>query len=207
MEPEKQLNLVRGSCFDFIPTLDNVYLIRTEEGIIHKCSTLYQQNYIRSFQAHNFTIYAVRWNPFQPRVFATCGVDCCVKIWDDERPETPLFVFDLDDPVIDFCWAPYSSTVFVAGTMNGYAHVYDLDIDKYNPLCKQDVIPYSKNRLTKVHFVPSQMLLIASDDHGNIHTYKLMNEVIAWVWEPADMASGNKKKNKKGGRGGKGPCL
>ncbi|XP_065187193.1 dynein intermediate chain 2, ciliary-like [Sycon ciliatum] len=223
MEPEKQLNLARGSCFDFIPTLDNVYLIGTEEGIIHKCSTLYQQNYIRSFQAHNFTIYAVRWNPFQPRVFATCGVDCCVKIWDDERPETPLFVFDLDDPVIDFCWAPYSSTVFVAGTMNGYAHVYDLDIDKYNPLCKQDVIPYSKNRLTKVHFVPSQMLLIAGDDHGNIHTYKLspnlrrgvrktsrqsqlrkMNEVIAWVWEPADMASGNKKKNKKGGRGGKG---
>ena len=103
------------------------------------------------------------------------------------------------------------------------AHVYDLDIDKYNPLCKQDVIPYSKNRLTKVHFVSSQMLLIAGDDHGNIHTYKLspnlrrgvrktsrqsqlrkMNEVIAWVWEPADMASGNKKKNKKGGRGGKG---
>ncbi|XP_065186007.1 dynein intermediate chain 2, ciliary-like [Sycon ciliatum] len=240
MEPEKQLNLARGSCFDFIPTLDNVYLIGTEEGIIHKCSTLYQQNYIRLFQAHNFTIYAVRWNPFQPRVFATCGVDCCVKIWDDERPETPLFVFDLDDPVIDFCWASYSSTVFVAGTMNGYAHVYDLDIDKYNPLCKQDVIPYSKNHLTKVHFVPSQMLLIrdlshllriecktkvpiAGDDHGNIHTYKLspnlrrgvrktsrqsqlrkMNEVIAWVWEPADMASGNKKKNKKGGRGGKG---
>ena len=27
-------------------------------------------------------VYAVRWNPFHPKVFMTCSADWTVKIWD-----------------------------------------------------------------------------------------------------------------------------
>ena len=34
-------------------------------------------------------------------------------------------------------WAPYSSTVFAAVTIDGRAVVFDLSVNKYNPICNQ----------------------------------------------------------------------
>ena len=39
-------------------------------------------------------IYAVKWNPFHPRVFLSCSADWTVKIWDHNIP-TPILSFDL----------------------------------------------------------------------------------------------------------------
>ena len=41
----------------------------------------------------------------------------------------------------DVAWAPYSSTVFAAVTIDGRAVVFDLSVNKYNPICNQ-VSPY-----------------------------------------------------------------
>ena len=37
----------------------------------------------------------------------------------------------------DVAWAPYSSTVFAGASAEGKIHVYDLHINKYNPICVQ----------------------------------------------------------------------
>ena len=37
----------------------------------------------------------------------------------------------------DVAWAPYSSTVFAAVTIDGRAVVFDLSVNKYNPICNQ----------------------------------------------------------------------
>ena len=34
-------------------------------------------------------------------------------------------------------WAPYSSTVFAAVTFEGKVYIYDLSVNKYNPICVQ----------------------------------------------------------------------
>ena len=64
------------------------------------------------------SVYTVRFNPFHGNVFLSASADWTVKLWDHSK-EQPLAVFDLNSPVGDVAWAPYSSTVFAAVTADG----------------------------------------------------------------------------------------
>ena len=46
-------------------------------------------------------------------------------------------MYDLGSQVGDVAWAPYSSTIFAAVTWEGKVFVYDLSVNKYNPVCVQ----------------------------------------------------------------------
>ena len=46
-------------------------------------------------------------------------------------------MYDLGSQVGDVAWAPYSSTVFAAVTIDGRAVVFDLSVNKYSPICNQ----------------------------------------------------------------------
>ena len=35
-------------------------------------------------QGHHLAVYSLKWSPFHPNVFASCGADWSVKIWDHE---------------------------------------------------------------------------------------------------------------------------
>ena len=50
-----------------------------------------------------------------------------------------MFTFDLSNVVGDVAWSPYCATVFAAVTAEGKVYVYDLNINKYEPLCVQQV--------------------------------------------------------------------
>ncbi len=76
------------------------------------------------------TVYSVEWSPVHPRIFATCGADWRLKLWDHLLLE-PIFVYDLGNAVGDMDWAPFSSTVFAAVTTDGHVHVFDISVDKY----------------------------------------------------------------------------
>ena len=49
----------------------------------------------------------------------------------------PMFTFDLSNVVGDVAWSPYCATVFAAVTAEGKVYIYDLNINKYEPLCIQ----------------------------------------------------------------------
>ena len=49
----------------------------------------------------------------------------------------PMFTYDLNSVVGDVAWSPFASTVFAAVTADGKVHVFDLSINKYEPLCVQ----------------------------------------------------------------------
>ena len=70
-------------------------------------------------------------------------------------------MFDLNSQVGDIAWAPYSSTVFAAVTIDGKAHIFDLNMDKYHPICSQQVV--SKARLNHVAFNTHHPILIVGD--------------------------------------------
>jgi dynein intermediate chain 1 len=61
-------------------------------------------------------------------------------------------------------WAPYSSTVFAAVTADGNVYVFDLEIDKFEPLCVQNILQKRKRKLTHVAFNPTEPIIIVSDD-------------------------------------------
>lgn len=134
MEPVMQLKLVSsaqddpeevnlsglagGCCFSFNKHNEHLFIVGTEEGKIHKCSKAYSGQYLETYQGHHMAVYALKWNPFHPRVFISCSADWTVKIW-DHNVSHPVLSFDLGNAVGDVAWAPYSSTVFAAVTSDG----------------------------------------------------------------------------------------
>ena len=96
-----------GRALAFKPDDESVYIVGTEEGLIHLCTTEFASKVLRTFEAHSTPIYALQWNSFLPTVFISCAAEWSVKIWDMETLG-PLYTFDLSSPAGDVAWAPYS---------------------------------------------------------------------------------------------------
>lgn len=161
-----------GTCLTFHPLNDEIFMVGTEEGVIYKCSTAYSSKYLICYEAHYLSVYRIDFNKFNANIFASCGADWRVKIWEDMRPE-PLFIFDLDSAVGDVKWAPYSSTVFAAVTTEGKVFVFDLNVNKYKAICVQAIVPRRKSKLTRLCFNSKLPFIIVGDDKGVTHSLKL----------------------------------
>ncbi|XP_060598579.1 dynein intermediate chain 2, ciliary-like isoform X1 [Ruditapes philippinarum] len=175
-----------GTAFDFHKKNDYMFVVGSEEGKIHTCSKAYSSQFLDSMDAHNMAVYKVRWNPYHPDIYITCSADWTVKIWErgnksasdkndnpDSATRKPLFTFDLNNSVGDVAWAPYSSTVFAAVTADGKVFVYDLNVNKYEPLCEQVVAQKKKTKLTHLEFNPQYPIVIVGDDRGTVTSCKL----------------------------------
>ena len=67
----------------YMQVQEHLFLVGTEEGTIHKCSTAYSSEYLASFQGHDMAAYAVKWNRKHGRAFLSASPDWSVKLWDD----------------------------------------------------------------------------------------------------------------------------
>lgn len=76
----------------------------------------------------------------------------------------PLFIFDLGASVGDVKWAPYSSTVLAALTTDGKVFVFDINVNKYKPICVQQVVPKKSVRLTRIAFNQKIPFISVGDD-------------------------------------------
>ncbi|XP_022094744.1 dynein intermediate chain 2, ciliary-like isoform X1 [Acanthaster planci] len=162
-----------GTCFDFHKQTDYLFLVGTEEGKIHKCSKAYSSQFLDTFDAHHMAVYKVHWNYYHPKIFISCSADWTVKIWDHSYRNGAMFTFDLGSSVGDVAWAPYSSTVFAAVTADGKVHVFDLNINKYEPICEQAVVQKKKTKLTHITFNPNHPIILVGDDRGYVTSLKL----------------------------------
>ncbi|XP_017769479.1 PREDICTED: dynein intermediate chain 2, ciliary [Nicrophorus vespilloides] len=154
------------------PSNPIVYMVGTEEGLIYKCSINYNAQYLMTYQAHTMPVYKIHYNKYNSSVFISCSGDWRIKIWEDNRAD-PLFVFDLGASVMDVEWAPYSSTVFGAVTAEGKVYVYDLNVNKYKPICTQAVVSKKRNKLTTIAFNYNMPIVIVGDDKGMVTCVKL----------------------------------
>ena len=162
--------LESGCCFDFNRLSDHLFIVGTEEGVIHKCSKSYNSQYLENYTEHGMSVYAVKWNPFLSTVFLSASADWQVKVWDHNLSKS-LYSFDLNAPVADIAWAPYSSTVFAAISSDGKVLVYDLKMNRNQPICEQKIS--KKPRLTKVCFNPHSPVLLVGDERGCVTSLKL----------------------------------
>ncbi|KAI9017369.1 WD40-repeat-containing domain protein [Gaertneriomyces semiglobifer] len=159
-----------GSCFDFQNKLDHVFVVGTEEGKIFKCSKEYNNQYLMTFEGHQMAIYNVRYNKFLNNIFLSASADWTVKLWDHDEPK-PIMSYDLGASVGDVAWAPYSSTVFAAVTADGKVFVFDLNENKYEPICEQQIV--RKTKLTHIVFNPFEPVILVGDDKGTVISLKL----------------------------------
>jgi dynein intermediate chain 1 len=186
--PANVAGLAAGSCLDFCPLSQLQYVVGTEQGAVHRCSTAFTSNYLQTFDGHSMAVYSIAWNRFHPRVFLSCSADWTVKVWEANTARA-MMDFDLGTSVGDVNWSPYSSTVFAACTSDGKVFVFDLAADKYNAVAEYK---YSKLKAepslgataagpasdtsvkcTRVSFNPRSPVLLVGDDRGVITSFKL----------------------------------
>ncbi|XP_037793855.1 dynein intermediate chain 1, axonemal-like [Penaeus monodon] len=127
---------------------------------------------IFSFQAHVGAVASITWNLFCQRVFATSSADWTVKVWMFDC-FTPIIIVDLSSPVGGLAWASSNSTVFVAVTDDGRAHVFDISLRKTKALCTQAIRQGRWAHLSCVAFNPFEPVILVAGERGFILSLKL----------------------------------
>lgn len=175
--------LGNGLSFDLSPHDPDMYLVGTEEGMILKCSRFLSSNAVMTYPGHSMAVYAVRWNRFNPDLFASASADWTVKLWRSEAPSGPLCSFDLGQAVGDIDWSPVSGSVLAAVNSEGSIFVLDLDTNRYKEVTHQKVIP--KGKLTRVAFNRHEPILVVGDDRGSVSCLKLSPNLRKGEGDPA----------------------
>ena len=70
-----------GTALAFKPDNISEYLVGTEEGSVHLCSTEYGNRHLRSYTAHHSPVATIQWNTFLPDTFITSAAEFLIKIW------------------------------------------------------------------------------------------------------------------------------
>jgi len=173
-----------GFCVDFPRHDPTTYLVGTEDGLVHRCSTSYVESYLDTYYGHSGPVYRVRCNPFMSHAFLTCSADWTMKLWTTKPPpghppESPLLTFQsmsLYDSVNDVIWAPHNSTSFAAAMDDGRIELWDLSEKPLDPI----VVHYPQanqpqRRRTCVRFSPNSPVLVAGDDQGSVDVMRMYN--------------------------------
>ncbi|KXS13868.1 hypothetical protein M427DRAFT_45369 [Gonapodya prolifera JEL478] len=214
-EESKFMDAGGGCCLDFSKTDEHLFVVGTEEGKLHLCSKAYSSEYLRTYEdtkiqhwpvcfceGHHMAIYAVRMNPFHSNYFITASGDWTVKLWDISQT-SPVMTFDLGGPVGDVAWAPFASTIFAAGTTEGKVFVFDLNVNKYEAICEQQVA--RKAKVTHVVFNGFSPVLLVGDDRGAVTSLKLSPTLVSVPAEITCVAVGewNEDRSRRGYESGR----
>jgi len=173
-----------GFCIDFPRHDPSTYMVGTEDGLVHRCSTSYNEQYLETYYGHSGPVYRVRCNPFASHAFLTCSADWTIRLWTTKpvpghQPDSPLLTFqstDLNDAVNDVIWAPQNSTSFAAAMDDGRVELWDLSEKPLDPI----VVHYpmgqeNVRRRTCVRFSPNSPVLVAGDDKGCVVVMRMYN--------------------------------
>ncbi len=134
-----------GLCFDFPKTDSSTYMVGTEDGILHRCSVSYNEQYLDNYFGHAGPVYHVRFSPFSPNVFLSCSADWTIKLWHttktggEQRHILSFQPSDLSDHVSDIRWSPYDANLFAAVTGDGRVQIWN--ITKMDPQISLNVQP------------------------------------------------------------------
>ncbi|XP_027258112.1 WD repeat-containing protein 78 isoform X5 [Cricetulus griseus] len=161
-----------GMCFAFHPKDTNVYLVGTEEGLIHKCSCSYNEQYLDTYRGHKGPVYKVTWNPFCQDVFLSCSADWGVMVWRQETFKPVLSFYPTTYVVYDVAWSPKSAYIFAAAN-ESRVEIWDLQISTLDPLIVNFSNPGIK--FTTVLFAKQTDCLLVGDSDGQVAVYELRN--------------------------------
>jgi len=161
-----------GMSFDFHPNDTSVYLAGTEEGMIHKCSCSYNEQFLDTYVGHTGSVYKVKWSPFADNVFLSCSSDWSIRVWDSEKSKPALNLLSTTRAVHDVCWSPFSSTVFCV-VNEGAAEIWDLAVNILDPIIINPAS--SPTELSSCIFSQTSNSVLIGDTDGNVTVYQLKN--------------------------------
>ncbi|CAK8676221.1 dynein axonemal intermediate chain 4-like [Clavelina lepadiformis] len=161
-----------GMCFDFNKKDANMYLAGTEEGLIHKCSCSYNEQFLDTYNGHTGPLYKVQWSPFSPDIFLSCSSDWSIRLWTQSELKPVLNFFSTTKVVHDICWSPFLPSVFCA-VNEGAIEIWDLSQNTLDPLISQLASPGVK--LSCSLFSNNSNSIVVGDSDGQVSVYQLRN--------------------------------
>ena len=103
------------------------YLCGTDDGVIHRCSTIYNEKYLESYLGHTGPVYKLHWSPFVDTVFLSASADWTVRLWMVGHTQSSMvFSSSNSRAFFDAIWSPKSPTMFFCVTVNTI-EIWDLN--------------------------------------------------------------------------------
>ncbi|CAG9464388.1 unnamed protein product [Pedinophyceae sp. YPF-701] len=160
-----------GMSLDFSTRDPSIYLVATEEGSIHRCSTSYSEQYLESFWGHMGPVYRVQYSPFLQGVFLSASADWTIRLWREGKPEALLTFSSGTVQINDVAWCPSNSTIFAAATAGGSLELWDLAVSTLKPIERFQTGLGSS--LTSVQFSPAHPIVVCGGSSGEVSVLRL----------------------------------
>ncbi|XP_043941522.1 dynein axonemal intermediate chain 4 [Protopterus annectens] len=161
-----------GMCFDFNPKDTNIYLAGTEEGLIHKCSCSYNEQFLDTYRNHKGPVHKIMWSPFCHDVFLSCSSDWSISLWRQDLLKPVLNFSSSTKSVHEIIWSPKSATLF--GAVNeGRLEIWDLNTSILDPIIVSSSRPDTK--LTTVLFTKNTDCVLIGDSDGQVSVFEMRN--------------------------------
>lgn len=160
-----------GTCFDFSSKDGSIYVTGTEDGMLHKCSCSYSEQYLESFFGHSGPIHQVKWSPFVSNVFVSASADWTIKLWKEDSTEPVLTFQSGNEQISDVCWSPTNSTVFASTSWDGRLEVWDLSISTLKPVTS---IVSPGEKLSCLLFSDTSPVIVSGGQSGTVGVYRVV---------------------------------
>ncbi|VVC88862.1 unnamed protein product [Leptidea sinapis] len=161
-------------CMLWHPRIQHVYLVGTDEGCIHKCSTHYLNQHMDVFRAHSGPVYSLKYSPFMGSLLVSCGADSAIRFWIEGMDEV-IMTLNCPSPVFDIAFCPINSTILLSASGNVLS-IWDLRRKNHMP-CAEYSFP-AQVCLTYVKFSSSGQNVFVGDTLGRVHTFHLQDTPI-----------------------------
>jgi hypothetical protein len=191
-----------GLSLDFFPQDSSQYLVATEDGLVHRCSVSYAEQYLETYgggecrDGHTAPVYRVRCSPFSDHIFVTCSADWTVKVWDSsgKHPLHTLHSSDCFAGVTDVSWSPSHENMIASVTEDGRIEIWDTSHSTLDPIVRtfcteralsgsptvnpageDDGVALRPMALTCLAFAPNAPTVAVGSTSGSIEVYRIAN--------------------------------
>lgn len=152
-------------CLQKHPVNSDVYLVGTDEGCVHICSTNFPHQHIGVLQVHSCGVYSIDFSPFSPKIFLTAGSDWTIRIWIENIFEPIMELSDGFGAIRSAYWSPIHSTIIASCTQNA-VQIWDLRRKNQKPA---SIRTFDNKQLTVIKFSSCGRSLIVGDTTGRTH--------------------------------------
>ncbi|XP_034231479.1 WD repeat-containing protein 78-like [Thrips palmi] len=173
--PEREVGLRQFAavlCMAPVPNDPVRYMVATEDGCVHTCSTNYLQRHKAVVAAHAGPVYRLSFSPFCEKIFLTCGADWTVRIWAVGLDEPLVTLTGGMQSVEDAVWSPRNSTI-LASISGDDVCMWDLRRKTYLP-ASRTAWPHPSPPTTLL-FSPGQDNLLVGDREGRVAALALQH--------------------------------
>ncbi|XP_037075703.1 dynein intermediate chain 4, axonemal-like [Pollicipes pollicipes] len=161
-----------GMHFSFNPTNSAQYLVATEAGSVHRCSTSHSDQYLFTYSGHMGPVYRVHWSPFVPHVLLTCSADWSFRVWHVDHKTAVLSVPSASKSAInDIQWSPVCATQLALCT-DREVEVWDLAVSALDPLIVHPSVSRAAANTT-LTFGDQGACLLIGDTNGGVTVYQM----------------------------------